>query len=228
VVDLPGIYSLELDLPESRVAVGALAGADGRPPDLVVVVADATNLVRHLLLVGELSQRGLPFVLVLNMMDLARRKAISYDLSRLALGIGAPVVAVSARRGEGLDRLLEVMGGVADGSVPRGLADVPEGGTEALEAWAEQVVAASVGGPAALGAPSDTVIDRLDAAFTHPLAGLGIFFLVMAGLFWVIFALAAVPMDLIEATFAHLGEFLTARLPAGAVRDLLVGGLIGG
>jgi ferrous iron transport protein B len=50
----------------------------------------------------------------------------------------------------------------------------------------------------------------------------------MAGLFWAIFAVASVPMDLIEAIFSNLGGFLEARMPAGAVRDLLVGGLIGG
>src|SRR5690606_23282591 len=96
------------------------------------------------------------------------------------------------------------------------------------ELWAEGVVGESVGGAAALGSGSDTLIDRLDEAFTHPFAGLVIFHLVMALLFWIIFALATVPMDLIEATFAHLGDFLEAHLPAGAVQDLLVGGLIGG
>ena len=50
----------------------------------------------------------------------------------------------------------------------------------------------------------------------------------MAALFWSIFAVATVPMDLIEATFTHLGGWIDSVLPAGAVRDLLVGGLIGG
>ena len=99
---------------------------------------------------------------------------------------------------------------------------------EELELWAERVVAASVGGERALGGGGDSLLDRLDETFTHPFAGLLVFLGVMAALFWTIFALATVPMDLIEATFAHLGGFLEARLPAGAVRDLLVGGLIGG
>lgn len=228
VIDLPGLYSLDLDLPESRVAVGVLAGDDGIQPAAGIVVADATNLIRHLLLVGELRRRGLPFVLALNMMDLASRKGISYDVAKLALAIGAPVVPISARRGEGIDRLLAVVREVMDGAAPPGIADIPAGGSEALELWAEGVVGESVGGAAALGSGSDTLIDRLDEAFTHPFAGLVIFHLVMALLFWIIFALATVPMDLIEATFAHLGDFLEAHLPAGAVQDLLVGGLIGG
>ena len=54
VVDLPGLYSLKLDLPESAVAAQAVAGTEGAPPAGAIVVADATNLSRHLMLVGEL------------------------------------------------------------------------------------------------------------------------------------------------------------------------------
>ncbi|MEO7795018.1 MAG: ferrous iron transporter B, partial [Thermoanaerobaculia bacterium] len=97
-----------------------------------------------------------------------------------------------------------------------------------LELWAENVVAESVGGAHAVGSGSDTLLDRLDKTFTHPIAGLVIFHLVMAGLFWAIFALASLPMDLIEATFSRLGGVLEAQMPAGAVRDLVVGGLLGG
>ena len=228
VVDLPGIYSFELELPESRVAAEALAGADGVAPSAVVVVADATNLSRHLLLVGELARHGIPFVLALNMMDLARRRGLSIDLAKMAGAVGAPVVGVTARSGEGVGRLLDTLGDVLTGAAPRGISDVPEGGAEELEAWADRVVLASVGGGEAVGSPHDTLLDRLDIAFTHPVVGLVIFHAVMAVLFWTIFALATVPMDLIQATFAHLGSFLQSVLPAGAIRDLLIGGLISG
>ncbi len=229
MVDLPGLYSLELDLPESRVARQALEGTGSSPADVVVVVADATNLVRHLRLAGELARAGRSCLVALNMIDLARRRGLSFDLDRLAAGLGVPVVAVSARRGEGMDRLTAAI----DARLARPLGASPVGtapaaGDEGLESWAEAIVLASVGGAQALGRPGDTVADRLDVAFTHPVIGLLVFFAVMAGLFWTLFALATVPMDLIEATFAHLGGWLEASLPAGAVRELLVGGLIGG
>ncbi len=228
VIDLPGLYSLELDLPESRVAVEALAAPDGVGPAAVIVVADATNLVRNLALVGELRRRRVPIVVALNMMDLARRRGLSYDLGHLADAVGAPVVAVTARGGENLGALLTAIRDVVDGHAPPGAAAIPNAGPEALESWAETVVLGSLGGAEALGSESDTLLDRLDKTFTHPIAGLAIFLGIMAGLFWAIFALASVPMDLIEATFAHLGGLIEAHLPAGAVRDLLVGGLIGG
>ncbi len=243
VVDLPGLYSLKLDLPESAVARNAVAGAGG-PPAAVIVVADATNLPRHLMLVGELAREAVPFVVALNMIDLAHRRGLSFDLEKMSRAIGAPVVPIAARSGKGVDQLLAVLPGVCNAGRFGGPGG-PDGHRENdeqmepassrmrpelsdLEQWAETVVSESVGGAQAIGSPSDTLLDRLDATFTHPFAGLVIFHLVMAGLFWAIFALASVPMDLIEATFSHLGGILEAQMPAGAVRDLLVGGLLGG
>ena len=90
------------------------------------------------------------------------------------------------------------------------------------------MVADGVGGRRALGAALDTLTERLDQAFTHPLLGTLVFLAVMTGLFWTLFVLASVPMDLIEATFGYLGEWTAAVVPPGAIRDLLVQGVIGG
>jgi len=229
VVDLPGLYSLKLDLPESKVAADAVAGADGQLPAAAIIVADATNLSRHLMLVGELSRAGLPFVVALNMIDLAHRRGLSFDLEKMSRAIGAPVIPIAARSGKGIDQLLATLPQVcAEGALRPREANHAVIAAEELELWAETVVAESVGGAGAVGSGSDTLLDRLDETFTHPFLGLLIFHLVMAALFWVIFAVASVPMDLIEAVFSNLGGFLEARMPAGAVRDLLVGGLIGG
>ncbi len=229
VVDLPGLYSLKLDLPESKVAANAVAGADGRLPAAAIIVADATNLSRHLMLVGELAREGLPFVVALNMIDLAHRRGLSFDLEKMSRAIGAPVIAIAARSGKGIDRLLAALPQVcAEGEARPRETNRTAISSEELELWAETVVGESVGGAHAVGSASDTLLDRIDETFTHPILGLVIFHLVMAGLFWAIFAVASVPMDLIEAIFSNLGGFLEARMPAGAVRDLLVGGLIGG
>lgn len=236
LIDLPGLYRLNLDLPESRMVAGILAG--GVPfqrPDAVVVVVDATNLVRNLYLVGEVLRAGLPTVVALNMIDLAQRRGLTIDARRLSDLLGCPVVPVVARRGVGVDPLRGFLRRVLDeGREPRPLAEPPapdaagELPTSRLEEWAEKVVAASVGGAGALGTASDTVVERLDQAFTHPVAGILIFTAVMSALFWTIFAFATLPMDLIEATFAHLGEWVEATLPPGAVRDLVAGGVLGG
>lgn len=229
VVDLPGLYSLKLDLPESTVAASALAGSEGPKPAAAIVVADATNLSRHLMLVGELAREGVPFVVALNMIDLAHGRGLSFDLEKMSQAIGAPVIAIAARSGRGIDQLLAALGPVS--AAGEGRAPAPERAAVSaaeLELWAESVVGESVGGAHAVGSGSDTLLDRIDEAFTHPILGLIIFHLVMAGLFWAIFAVASVPMNMIEAIFSNLGGLLEAQMPAGAVRDLLVGGLIGG
>ncbi len=229
VVDLPGLYSLKLDLPESTVAVQALAGASGPLPAAAIVVADATNLSRHLMLVGELAREGVPFVVALNMIDLAHRRGLSFDLEKMSRAIGVPVIPIAARSGKGIDQLLAALAPLCTPGETRAVAPGRAAISAAeLELWAEAVVSDSVGGEHAVGSGSDTLLDRIDETFTHPILGLIIFHLVMAGLFWAIFAVASVPMDMIEAIFSNLGGFLEARMPAGAVRDLLVGGLIGG
>lgn len=232
VTDLPGIYRLGLDLPESRVCRSVLDG-EGlyRQPDAVVVVLDATNLSRNLYLAAELLTRGLPMVVALSMVDLAHRRGLSVDVDRLAHHLGCPVVPVMARRGEGVEALRRA---IAE-AVARRPARMPSppwlpacGDTAAVEQWAEMVLADSIGGDDAVGAATDTFTERLDQAFTHPVLGAVIFTAVMFGLFWSIFAFATVPMDLIEATFEHVGGWLTALLPPGPVRDLLVDGIVGG
>jgi ferrous iron transport protein B len=232
VVDLPGVYRLALELPESRVCRAALRGEEGSPPDLVVVVLDATNLPRNLVLLGELLEMGMPTVAVLNMVDLAQRRGLSIDPARLAAVLGCPVVPVVARKGDGLAELRRVLAERLDPAA----APVPPSPEERLhpasfrssEEWVEQVVGSSVGGQRALGSVEDSFTERLDQAFTHPLLGTLVFIAVMTGLFCTLFFLASVPMDLIEATFGRLGEWAAETMPPGAVRDLVVQGVIGG
>lgn len=229
VTDLPGTYRIHLELPEARVCHDVLLGRGlFRRPDLVVIVVDATNLARNLMLVGEAMPLGCPIVVALNMVDLAQRRGLTLDPEHLAAELGCPVVPIMARKGEGVaDLRAAVRQSLAD---PSGSADAlrPPEDPSCLAEWADGILERSSGGPDAVGARADSVTDRLDQAFTHPWIGVSVFALIMAGLFWTVFSLASVPMDLIEWTFGVLGGWLTESLPAGAVRDLLVDGVVGG
>ncbi|MCZ6507580.1 MAG: 50S ribosome-binding GTPase, partial [Acidobacteria bacterium] len=207
IVDLPGTYRLFLELPEARICRGVLLGEGVyRQPDAVVVVADATNLGRSLYLVGELLSVGLPTVVALNMVDLAQRRGLSLDPIRLGQLLGCPVVPVVARSGSGIDELrLTLAGALAAPPLPPELPVPDPADDPAFLAWADEVVEQSVGGEGAVGAVGDSVCERLDQAFTHPVLGILLFAAVMAGLFWTVFALATVPMDLIDLTFQVLG-----------------------
>ncbi len=234
IVDLPGTYRINLDLPEARINRDVLRG-EGlyRQPDAVVVVVDAANMSRNLYLVGEVLASGLPVVVALNMVDIARRRGLSLDALRLAELLGCPVVPIVARRGQGLARLRAAISGVLGAPRPAADArrhlDLPDGEDfSALVAWSDRLVEESVGGEGAIGSPADTLTERLDLAFTHPLLGVVVFILVMGGLFWTVFELANIPMDLIDHTFELLGGWVAATIPAGAIRDLLADGVIGG
>jgi ferrous iron transport protein B len=186
---------------------------------VVVLVVDATNLVRNLMLAGEVLAVGVPVVMALTMVDLARRRGFSVDVGKLSERLGCPVLAVSARTGDGVDRLLEALEVALAGPRP-----TPGTPPEDAELWAEALVAGALSGEGA----EDTLTERLDRAFTHPVLGIAVFAAIMGGLFWTLFALATVPMDLIEAVFGYLGAWIEARLPPGAVRELLVDGIVGG
>ncbi len=226
LIDLPGIYSLELEQSEAEICRSVLAGELAlkgeslAEPDAIVVVADATNLSRSLMLVGEATRRGLPMVVAINLVDQARKRGIHADEKVLADRLGVGVVVCSARTGEGVDTLCETL---ATPRIPR---ESPPGTEEGLSDWADELYAQMAAGTAP--PLPDTLTDRLDRAFTHPMLGVLTFVSVMTGLFWVIFKLAAYPMNWIDMLFGHLGGWLSGVLPAGAVHDLLIDGVLAG
>jgi ferrous iron transport protein B len=232
IIDLPGLYELGLDVPETRIARDVLSGAGlYRQPDAVLVVIDACNLTRNLVLVGELLAYDLPVVVALNMIDLAQGRGLTIDGQKLSERLGCPVVPMIARRGDGVDEvrsaLARSLGRTPPAQAPA--VGIPGEGAsiEVLTNWADDVMAYSAGRPSAPHA-RDPFTERLDGVFTHPALGLVVFLLVMGGLFYTLFALATIPMDLIEATFARLGDFAAQVLPEGPVRDLVSQGIIGG
>ncbi len=106
VIDLPGIYSIyPRSLDEKIVAEILLDHHAPSTPDKIVVIADATNLKRGLLLLSQIVDIGLPTILALNMMDLVAKAGISYDIKALSRKLGIPVVPINARMGIGLEEL---------------------------------------------------------------------------------------------------------------------------
>ena len=232
LVDLPGVYQLSLDLPETDLCRKFLGG-EIESEDAVsaaLVVVDATNLARNLRLVAEVRAAGHPVVVALNMIDLAQRRGLSIDSERLSGFVGGPVVSVCAKTGEGVQELRRALVGILDGvEINEPIQPIPEvANLRSLIQWADEVVTQSVGGDSAVGAATDTFTDRLDAAFTHPILGILLFGLVMGGLFSSIFWVASFPMDLMGWAFDFLTAKVASVLPAGAVNDLLSDGIIRG
>jgi ferrous iron transport protein B len=106
VIDLPGAYSLYPRRSDEWVAYEVLMNpSQVDAVDLIVVVADASNLRRNLLYVSQVIDLGRPVVVALTMMDLARKKGIRIDLEKLEALLGVPVVAINPRKEKGMDLL---------------------------------------------------------------------------------------------------------------------------
>ena len=109
LVDLPGTYSLAPRSPDEMVAVDVLlgrrsVGGEG-PPDAVLCIVDASNLERNLYLVSQVLALGLPTVVALNMIDIARDRGLRIDVARLSERLGVPVVEVQANERRGIPDL---------------------------------------------------------------------------------------------------------------------------
>jgi len=102
LVDMPGTYSLSARSRDEQVAVDAVLGRTSRPPDALLVVADATALARSLYFAYEVIATGAPVVVVLNMMDEARGQGIAIDIDRLRDALGVEVIPVVARKQQGI------------------------------------------------------------------------------------------------------------------------------
>ncbi len=110
IIDLPGTYSLYPKSKDEGIVFQVLADrANSSYPDVVVVVADATNLRRNLLLCSQVADLGFPMLLVLNMTDMARKEGLHVNVNRLSERLGIQVVAMSARKNEGLVSLKQAI-----------------------------------------------------------------------------------------------------------------------
>ena len=106
MVDLPGTYSLSAFSPEEVVAREYIIQ---EKPNIVVIVADATNLERNLYLTVQILEMAVPAMLVLNMMDAAQGRSIQIDVAALQEKLGIPVITAVARTTNGLHDMISTM-----------------------------------------------------------------------------------------------------------------------
>lgn len=103
VVDLPGIYSLS---PYTLEEVITRDYIKDESPDVIINIVDATNLERNLYLTGQVLEMGVPTVIALNMMDMAKKSGLTVDIKKLEKKLGVPVIPTSAVKGDGLNELI--------------------------------------------------------------------------------------------------------------------------
>ena len=230
LIDLPGTYSLRGRSPDEEITRDVVLGrlASEGAPDLLLCVADATNLRVALRLVIELKRVGRPMLLVLNMIDIARRRGIEINLEKLSAELGVPVVTSTAVRRGGTEELLrridEMAASAAGKSVESTWQTPTTSDLRAAQREADRVIKAAVGQPSR----PDTVTGRVDAVLLHPVAGLLILLCLLFIMFQAVFAWAKPLMDLIQAGFDWLGVLAHDALPEGLLQSFIQNGVISG
>ena len=110
ITDLPGTYSIyPKTLDEQIVQEVMLDRAHPQHPDIAVIVADATNLKRNLLLFTQMRDLGTPIVLVLNMIDIVHSRKMQIDIRGLSIDLGVKVIATNSHSGDGIEALKQVL-----------------------------------------------------------------------------------------------------------------------
>jgi ferrous iron transport protein B len=229
ILDLPGTYSLRARSPDEVVTRDAVLGrlAGETPPDVVLAVADATNLRLVLRLILELKAVGRPMVLALNMYDIAQRQGLRIDLEGLARELGCPIVATVATRKRGIDDLANQVDALIDAGAVAGANEWREpNAAEIRDAHknAQRILKAYVRPPER----PDTLTAKIDAVLLHPIAGLVILLAFLFLMFQAVFTWATPAMDLIDAGFKMLGGWIAAVMPPGLLTSFLVDGVIAG
>ncbi len=106
IEDLPGLYSLTPYTDEERIACNEILSSD---VSLIVDVIDSLNLERNLYLTIQLMELGKPFIIALNMTDIAQKRGIIIDHEKLSRILNVPVIKTIGNKGEGIEELKNII-----------------------------------------------------------------------------------------------------------------------
>jgi ferrous iron transport protein B len=256
ITDLPGTYSLYPKSIDEEVACKALFSKQ-EATDVIVIVADASNLKRHLLLATQVVDLKKPCVLVLNMIDEADKNNITIYKEELEKLFDISVVTVNSRNKIGISDLKEA---ITKAKISNSIfydfekqkqlfpqansyQTIIESALNSNEAHSEQLKQYELSDniyrflkinyiiAKCIKKPEQlnkNVTQKLDSFFTHKIFGFAFFFLILFIIFQFIFYVAELPMTWIEGGFANLMNITSSVLPKGQLNDLIVNGVLAG
>ncbi len=256
VTDLPGTYSLYPKSIDEEVACKALLSKDEKI-DVVIIVADASNLKRHLLFASQVIDLKIPCILALNMVDEADKNNIVIYKDELEKLLDIPIVAINSRSKEGLEDLKKAVttARISDTifynfekqaqlfTTVQPYRALVESAIGAKQQHAELLKEFELNDNLHRFSKINYIIakcvkqpdkldkslsQKLDTVFTHRFFGFAIFLLILLIIFQFIFYVAEYPMTWIEEGFAYLMNLTSSMLPKGQLNDLLVNGILAG
>lgn len=186
LIDLPGLYSLDAYTMEEKISADYILGNNA---DVIVYVADALSLERNLYLALQLCEQRKPFIIALNMMDIAEKRRMRIDCGKMSRMLGGtPIIEVSARKGIAVDELMKA---AAEYEPPGGSI---AWGTEDRYEYIDKIMKEAVKTD-----KYDNLTDRADKILTHDVLGILIFFAVICA----VFALTFVLGDMLKGVFEN-------------------------
>ncbi|MCF2515018.1 ferrous iron transporter B [Sphingomonas sp. G124] len=226
LVDLPGAYGLDPTSPDEAVTRDVLLGKQKgeRLPNALLIVVDASNLDNHLRFALQLIDLGLPTVVALNMIDLAKRDGLELDVGRLEAELGVPVVETVAVRKRGLAEIMAQLNEMLIAPRKIRAGEGPSHDPLALQRRAREIAMAAI----IRETPVRRITHRLDGLLLHPIAGPIILAAVLFLMFQAVFSWSVIPADALEAATLSLGQAIGDVLPHGVFRSMLVDGVFAG
>jgi ferrous iron transport protein B len=256
VTDLPGTYSIYPNGEDEKIAVKHLIENLSQSIDLIVYVADASNLQRNLLLYSQIADLNKPIIIALNMMDVAKNKGIAIDINQLSLELGTLIIPLNSREKIGIDQLKEMIVKTNISYQKRFF----EADIEHLDHGKtyQEIVVERIENPLLLQeeiSKSITVetekryqiiqeivkkcqkksfihfsnkTKQIDKILLHPVYGFLVFFLTLFIIFQFIFKFAEYPMSWIETMFSFLAQWVNHVIPNGTMNSLITEGVIPG
>ena len=228
LIDLPGIYDLHGFSDDEQVVRHFLTAAK---VDLMMIVANSSQIDRQLSLALQLKSLGIPAMLLLNMSDEAKRAGIRINTKKMTEKLGVPVMQISAKYGDYCTDALKAAAALLDKTPQEADPAEIQRQLEAdinIEHEMEDIVQSTVEMPIQLG---DALSNRIDKVLLHPWLGLPLFFAAMYGLFQFIFTLGKPLQDSIAWLLALIRsdalEPLLASTPAW-MNGLLLDGIYNG
>jgi ferrous iron transport protein B len=246
-IDLPGAYSLNPKSLDEKIAVDLLKDKNNpHHPDLILFVADASNLKRSLFLATQIIDSSFrservksPVLIALNMMDIVRKRGMEIDTDLLSQRLGVQVILISARVDEGIELLKRAI--VSPLEVPKKTIfpkevfeeknPIQADGTPAEQTIERyRIITEIISGSIKIRTKKDEEIfsSRTDKILTHRVWGYAIFLAILLLIFESVFFLASYPMQWIESLFLFFSQWGTENLPKGEFSDLLVNGVLAG
>ena len=244
VIDLPGVYSVFPKSEDEKVVYDMLKNMDNPShPDLCVVVVDATNLERNLLLFTQVHDLGIPVILALNMADRLEGEGLEINDEKLSeLLQGVPVVQLDAQKGEGIPSLKKAIDQfdqmefhpVLPESVVnlKGINGLPSDRELVMDTnnrykRINQILKFALKRKDTSSSRKN-LSEKIDKIVTHPVLGYGIFLFILFLIFQAIYEFATIPMDLIDNVFLVLSQQIKETFPEGLLTNLLAEGIVPG